>query len=450
MNEPTAPRESWARRWASLLVLAVIVLIVTVFQPEPGIHSDGVGYHLSTYAILKGDLAFTWLPDNIGMDMFLIQPDVRRQRYLCKYPPGVALIRLPLMAFVVNRDRDGRPPYSQGEHWMCLVASALALMTIAGLCLRVCERLGVSLLSRHAAVLSLTFGTGLFHYGTWDAAMSHIYSALGAAVLLWIAIVAVQDRAGRLPLLLTPFVVILLLMVRNTNVLIIAFWSVGLLAWGWSQGIHSRTCWFRNALIVAAGVGIGAPLQLALNYNALGRFQLSSYAREGFDFSRLMLREVLFSYNRGLFTYYPIIGVALVAGLVVRRTRLLTVAVAMLVLAYGVLYGYWPSWYLGHGFGHRGFVDMVPLIVPVLALSLDRIGVMGRRLVFSTSVAAVMLTVVVMFGYWNGKYPHSDATQYDYYNAITFRLYKRVYRRVWGVLPPELRAPSTGRKPGPK
>src|SRR5262249_21450457 len=146
--------------------------------------------------------------------------------YACMYPPGVALIRLPLMVFVVDPSRNG-PPFSPGEHWVCLIVSALALLLIAGLGLRVGERLGVAPLSRHAAVLMLTFGTGLFHYGTHDGSFSHIYSALGAALLLWMAVVAVQDRGGRLPLLGTPFVTLLLLLVRNTNVLLLASWSLG-------------------------------------------------------------------------------------------------------------------------------------------------------------------------------------------------------------------------------
>jgi hypothetical protein len=436
--EGTSPlRESWVRRWASLLILAVIVMVVMAFHPGPGIHSDGIGYHLWTYALLRGDLGFTWVPDLCGVKRWgLIQPDVAQQRYHCKFPPGVALLRLPLMAFVVDPARNA-PPYSAGEDWACIAISAAVLLAICGLCLRVCERLGVSTARRHAAVLLTTFGTGLYHYATYDGAMSHIYSALGAAILLWIAVVAVQDRVGRLPLVLTPVVLMLLLLVRNTNVLLITFWSLGLFVWGWNLGQRSAARWFGNAAIIAAGVGSAAAIQLALNYVGLGRFQLNSYADESFDFSRLMLPDVMFSYERGLFTYNPIVLVALLGGLIARPTRWLTAGVALVVLTYGTLYGFWHCWPLGHGFGHRGFVDMAPWLVPVLALSLDRLGDRVRRLVFCSSLVAVMMTVMVMSEYWNGTYPHCWATQHDYYNAITYRVYRSVYKRVWGVRPPK-------------
>ena len=54
---------TFARRWASILIVAAVLLPVTVFQPYrngPAIRSDGAGYHIWTYALLKGDLAFTW------------------------------------------------------------------------------------------------------------------------------------------------------------------------------------------------------------------------------------------------------------------------------------------------------------------------------------------------------------------------------------------------------
>jgi hypothetical protein len=329
---------------------------------------------------------------------------------------------------------------------MCLVASALALLGVAGLSLRVCERLGVSPPVRHAAVLLVTFGSGLFHYGTYDAAFSHIYSALGAAVLLWIAVAAVQDRAGRLPLLLTPFVVAVLLLVRNTNVVTVALWSLGLFVWGWRHGVRPVNCWIRNGAIVALGVGLGAGVQLFLNYNAFGRFQLSSYGSETFDFTRFMLPEVLFSFNRGLFVYYPIVGVALVAGLAVRRTRMLATGVALVVLAYGTLYGFWWTWELGSGFGHRGFVDMLPLVIPVLALALDRLCDRNRQVVFSAGCVAATVTMLVMVAYWRGTYPFCDATRHQYADAVTLTLYGRVYKLVEGVPPPPWkRIPRRGR-----
>jgi hypothetical protein len=447
MDGTTPPREPWGRRWASLLVVVAGLLAVKVFHSGPGIHADGVGYHLWTYAILKGDAAFSWLPDTGGAK-YLMQPDTTQRRYACKYPPGVALVRLPLMAFVVDPDRNG-PPYSKNEHRLCLVVSALALLAVAGLCLLVCERLGVSALHRHGAVVVLTFGTGLFHHATFDAAASHIYSALGAAALLWIAVVAVQDRAGRLPLILTQFILFLLVLVRNTNVIMIAFWSLGLFAWGWNRGLRSMGVWLRNAAIVASTVASGVAIQLAINYNAFGRLQLSSYGQESFDFSRCMLGEVMFSYERGLFTYYPICLVALLAGFLTRQTRRLTLGVTLLVLAYGTLYGFWHNWKLGHGFGHRGFVDMVPFLVPVLALALNRLSDVWRRLILSCSVPAVALTLLVMVGYWTEQYPHIGATQFDYCNAITLRCYRDAVGRRWERRPPEDRpdapAPSPDR-----
>ena len=111
---------------------------------------------------------------------------------------------------------------------------------------------------------------------------------------------------------------------------------------------------------------------------------------------------------------------------------------ALLVLAYGTLYGFWHNWKLGHGFGHRGFVDLVPFLVPVLALALDRLGDVWRRLVLSSSVPAVALTLLVMVGYWTEQYPHIGATRRDYCDAITIRCYRDALGRMWERRPPEV------------
>ena len=165
------------------------------------------------------------------------------------------------MAFVVDLDRSG-PPFSKNEHRVCLVVSALALLAVAGLCLLVCEGAGSvgtpppsrrsGAYFRHRTVSSRDFRCG---------GQSHLFGPRGRG-LLWIAVVAVQDLAGRLPFIRTPFVLFLLVLVRNTNVILIAFWSLGLFAWGWKRGLRSMGVWLRNAAIVASAVAAAAPSSL--------------------------------------------------------------------------------------------------------------------------------------------------------------------------------------------
>jgi hypothetical protein len=410
------PSGIW-RRWASLLVIGAVLLPVTVRQPYaigPPIRSDGVGYHVWTYGLLTGRLSFRWYagdPATAGLRL----TDPEHRVYQNKYPPGVALLRLPFMLWCLDRSQ---PPgvISPAEHRTALDVGALALLVIVILLLKTCYRLGVSPWATHTAILFLTFGTGLFHYATFDASFSHIFSALGVTVLLWFSVWAVHSRQGRLPIAATALTVCLLLLVRNTNVLFLLFWCATLFIWGWRSGHKSLRVWSWNAAGIAAGASLAVAVQLGLNsYANNGQLVFSSYGGETFLWDRPMLPSVLLSYERGLFTYYPVLAVVLAAGLIAPRTRLATLALAMLFLVYAGLYGFWHAWALGAGFGHRGFVEFVPLAVPLLAASLAGMSGARRKVLLAVGGACVCLTMQLMVSYWCDKLPGMGATANDYW-----------------------------------
>src|SRR5579871_1862340 len=113
-------------RWWSLVVIVGLTVPVACFQPwknGPPIRSDGEGYHLWTRALLEGDLSFRRHAGKAGL--FLADPV--RIIYQNKYPPGVALLRFPVMAFLVDR-RPGSPAISRAEHGANVVLSAAALV----------------------------------------------------------------------------------------------------------------------------------------------------------------------------------------------------------------------------------------------------------------------------------------------------------------------------------
>jgi hypothetical protein len=345
------------------------------------------------------------------------------------------------MAMVVDPQRDGLP-FSLGEHTICLVAGALALTATCLLCLSAGLCLGASPSAANLSVVGLTFGTGLFHYGTYDASFSHVYSALGIALLIWLAVHAIQHSKGRLPVVPTFATLGWLVLVRNTNVVLIGFWAFAFMAYIARTHRKAFVSVTRNLVLIGLGVACGVVMQLGLNYHAFNRLQLNSYAGEAFDFSRCMVGHVLWSADRGLFTYYPMIGVALTAGLLARPLRLATLGLAGLTFAVALLYGFWWSWQLGAGFGHRGFVELVPFFIPVLALALDNLTAPLRRCVLTTGFAASYVCLVVMAAYWRGVYPMDGATWHHYCDQTTLKAYRHVYRAFVDQPLPHLRPPS--------
>jgi hypothetical protein len=339
--------------------------------------------------------------------------------YANVYPPGLALLRLPVMAFLVQWG-PGAPLFSAAEHWANLVLAALALVAVCWLCLRTCELLGVDCSARHRALLALVFGTGLFHYATYDACFTHIYSALGAALLMWLGVRAVERGDTRPNALAAAVACFLLVLVRNTNVVLIGALAVAYVGWRWRRGGKLSES-VRGLAGLLTGTAGGAAVQLAVNWLFYHRPTLSSYGNQTFLLDHPMQLAVLFSYERGLFSYYPVVGVVLAAAWLVRRTRAAAAWFTLLVLAYATLYGFWWSWMLGGGFGHRGFVELMPLALVLFAVALSELPARGRLLAGYGALAATVVTLQFLLAYWRGFLPCQGATGAVYWACICGR-----------------------------
>ncbi len=389
---------AWLWRWCSVVVVAVAATVVTVYPTYanwPPIRSDGAGYHIWNYALLKGDLSFAWF-DGDPEPVALHQPDPGVRRFTCKYPPGVALLRLPVMALATDPARTGQP-FSPAEHWACLALGAAALIGAVALGLGACRRAGVPLIWSHASILMLTFGTGLFHYATYDAGYSHVYSALLAAALVWLAVRA-ADTQKPVPLVPVVALVALLLLVRTTNIVLIGSWAAACVL-----ALNGSANRVRAAGAAALGVAVGLALTLAVNRAMFGRFTFHTYPGEEFHWHDPHMLLVLGGALNGLFRYAPVLAVALVAALVARGTRLAGVVLVGVVAAYVVLYGHWWTWSLGCGFGHRGFVELVPFAIPVLAKALAALPRKVAIAFTALGTAATIYTVVRMGLYWGDR-----------------------------------------------
>jgi hypothetical protein len=420
------------RKWASLLVVAVILLPVTLKPPYhngPAIRSDGLGYHLWTRAILEWDITTS----------FCKWPALRqhgaiswedRQRGVClnKYPPGLALLRFPVMGPLVHRDVS-EPLVSRGEHRASLFLGALLLIVVCALSLASTRMLGVSAWHAHLAVLTVVFGSGLFHYATYDGSFTHIYSASLFALLIWLWL---RHRLRQVPLPWTALAIVafFLVLIRPTNLLALALLCAG---HGCVKLREAQTRWLRTAIYDVSSVAVGAVLAWGLDVAYMSyvtrALTFSSYGNEHFHFDRPMQLSVLASYERGLFTFYPVLAVGFLAGMMVKRTRAATLWISLIFAAYVALYGYWESWMLGLGFGHRGFVEFTPFIIVVLASASSELPRWRNEIMVATTVCA-FATLELMRGYWFGTLPLGGVTARLYWWNLLgkYSLFSWLYR----------------------
>ena len=275
------------------------------------------------------------------------------------------------------------------------------------------------LLARHfppgvvtATLAALLTGTSLYHYATFDSTWSHAFSfALCSAFLERLDAWAASN--GRV----TDEVVLgllcgLMILVRHTNALIpIVF--VG------AAALRAR---YIPLVAVVVAAAVIAP-QLWLYHRATGHWLISSYGSLGFTFASPHLAGVLVSPQKGLFFYAPILlaaaaGLAwLPAGL---RQWQIPAAIVLVVNTY--IIASWWDWQFGASYGHRGFVDVYPILGLGLAAAFTRLAVTPRMRAATAAVTVLLcaLSLFQMLQYWHGVLPMSDVT-WPQYRAIFLR-----------------------------
>src|SRR5437868_2571621 len=138
------------RHWGFGLIVLVTSPVAVSLAISPGtvIRSDGWGYHAWTYAILRGDLNFEGLSNHT-----YAFHENRPGFWSNSYPPGVAIARFPVMAFLVGSgEQFGRP--TAAENWAVQILSALALLATALLLNYACRTAGAADGPTNAAILA--------------------------------------------------------------------------------------------------------------------------------------------------------------------------------------------------------------------------------------------------------------------------------------------------------
>lgn len=412
---------------AALLAVAAYVLIYTRSYTDTPIRSDGYSYYVYLPAtFIYHDPSFEALAHDWYGGLYPGFTALRRWpstgRWLDAYPMGVAILMLPFFAAAdaltwwSNLPRDGFSFYYQHAAGLAgLTAFVLGLALVRAM-LRGRFRDGVVL----ATLVTLTWGTNLFHYGTYDATFSHAFSFF--LICAWLVLV---DRWWSRPTQSLSAglgaVAALVVLTRNVN----AVFLLVLPLFGVSRWIHLRTrtgaLWQRRRLLaVAAVVGFACLLPQALVYrSATGSWVVNSYAQlnNTFTFASPHLGAVLFSTQKGLFFWSPALLLA-VAGAIVATgwARGLVAAAVAIFGAQIYIVASWTDWQFGGSFGHRAFTDGLGLAAPLLASAYEWASARPRVLVpvaVFTS-AAVLLSIAQMFQYWLGILPIIDTTWAQY------------------------------------
>ena len=414
--------------FSAALCLAGYVWIYATGVANLPIRSDGFSYYVYLPSwFLFGDPSLAAVArDCCGGEFpeftaIIRWPETRR--WVNAHPIGVAIMQSPLFAIAhlltrwSNLSPDGFSLYYQhaagiaGAGW---IAAGLVMLR------RVLLR---SFSDRITAVtlLALLFGTNLYHYATFDSSYSHPYSFfLFAAFLLLTA--SWHDVPRTRTSILLGIVSGLIVLVRHTNILFtVLFVLYGV---GAGQSLSSRfTTLLRHrkqVVTIGAVAALVIAPQLLIYYQATGHVLVSSYGELGFNWTSPQVAEVLFGVRKGLFFWAPVLLIA-VAGMVLLARSSRPAAAFILPGAFFLavdtyLIASWWDWQFGGSYGHRGFVDALPLFALGLAAAFERASqnVQWRAALGVVVTALVALSVFQMLQYWYGIVPYSDTSWRQY------------------------------------
>ena len=168
---------------------------------------------------------------------------------------------------------------------------------------------------------------------------------------------------------------------------------------------------YKSLGLIFLGIFLAASPQFLYHHLITNQWWVFSYPQEGFNFLDPAWYGVLFSPRRGLFFWAPVL---LISGLSVfeymRHKRWFLAGLVYLVLQTYIIAS-WHVWWYGDAFGHRAFIDSLPIIFLFFLAGLN---VLIKRklslLAYLYISICSILNIYLMIQYWIGKLPRDHVT----------------------------------------
>ena len=275
-------------------------------------------------------------------------------------------------------------------------------------------------------LLAIIFGTNLFNYALYENVYSHVYSFFLISLFLFIVDKWSEKTNIQNSIILgTTFGLIVL--VRFTNAILILLPVL--------YGITSHSDikkqfnkylskWKCVLITIFSAFVIFIP-QLIYWKIASGNWIIYSYEGEGFNFLNPELYGVLFSVQKGLYFWSPILIFATIGLIFLReKARNYFLPILMILLLQIYIVSCWWNWRYGWSFGHRAFVDFLPLFSLGLGTFYSSLKVVYiKYLIYGISIMFILLSSFQMLQYWLRILP-PEYTTFEDYKTIFLKLDK--------------------------
>lgn len=439
-------------RITSAIVLALTALVLVGFTANlaPWKRKKIIDQDITYYygylpaTFIYKDWSF-FFPDKPGFTGHVWSLDLPNGNRIQKMTMGVAYLYAPffgmahLWTLLTGGVANGYSPnYHMALIWAGLFYFLAGLWLLSSILIRFfSDRITAVLL------LLLTFGTNLFNYATWDAALSHIFSFFLFALTLrtFLSWIEQPKSSGSVVLGLSAGLIVL---IRPTNIIFLLFLALLFLfqqrnlMQSVNKLLHLKWHWL---LLVVSALLVWLPQMAYWKINS-GEWMFYSYLGEPFFFDKPQIINGLFSYRKGWLIYTPLMTFSLIGIFMLRghlKDWFYPVLISTVLNIY-IIFCWWCWWY-GGCFGARALVEFYV----VLSVPLGAFVVWVSRLRVPIRIAALVLAGgLIWLNLFQTRQYRSTLLHWD-------SMSKAAYWAIWGTQSwpenyPELLIPTNAEK----
>ena len=423
--------------WVTLSFLISLVFVIqykflddTVGhnQKYNTIVSDGKGYYAYLPAIfIYNDLNFgfnqtvekhnhpeTWYTD--------YRYKLDKKRIFTKYYVGTAIAYSPFFliahgwSLMMGWQADG---YTAIYHGSVLVAALFYMVITLIFMGKILDFYQINHWIKVLSILGAYFGTNWFYYTTWEASLSHVYSAGVIAAFFYYAIIFSKDITLKWGLtigVLLGFIVLL----RPLNILVVLFLPL------FHYKLFSFIRWVKSLIAKPVILSLSflsflavLSIQFIIYKIQIDQWYIYAYLNEGFNFLKPHFFNFLFSIRKGFFVYTPLFLLSIL-GLVswgkFNSFQVLWWILSVIILVY--ILSSWHMWWYGGTFGTRVLIEYYIIWIIPLAILFQK----ARR------YSKFFLVMITCFFVFNGV-----LQQYQYrkgiihYENMNWQMYKEAF-----------------------
>ena len=406
-----------------IFLMAIVAVFAQIYINSvplnaPPIRSDGQGYYmyLPAYFIYHD-------PKMLFLDQVQDVGAFRSTYFLSatgamvdKYTMGTALLQLPffLIAHILTSIVNPSAATGFTEYYQFANGISAAFYFFVGSCFA--YKTTSKYVPKKFAVLALmvcTFGSNLFHYATYDASFSHIYSfAMISIFLYWIHLENdyKSDSRSRKALfyLLGGAIYGIIVLIRVTDATVILLYL--LFSVINKKELKRRVIRLTSpskVLFFGAGA-VAAFLPQMLHWRVTtGHFLLNSYGETdpGFIYWKTpKILHVLFLPERGIFFWCPVLLIGLILGIIwVKRIDNVILCSVVFIALYIYVIASWHSYTLAGGYSHRIFVNIMALFILFTGNGLYGLSKVKDAIKLPIDFlirVAVIWNTICMYAYW--------------------------------------------------